>query len=138
MTAPPPKRLCQDLDRALQMAERAIVAICREMTTLPKITGGEHIMRELLRVHATHYAAVLSSDLPAFDLRATLVQAGLTDAVVLDSNEDIAAESNVTMCGHIDLDVFLLKNNAVLMKCDRFVARPLDDVWQVYGAKSST
>jgi hypothetical protein len=105
---------------------------------MPKNAGGEHIMRELLRVHAAHYAAVLCSDLPAFDLRATLVQAGLTDAVVLDSDEDIAAESNVTMCGHIDLDVFLLRNNAVLMECDRFVARPLGNVWQVYGAKSST
>ena len=136
MAEPGAKKPCTDdgfagMDRT---TDRVIADVLRKMMQDREVPANELMLRELLLAHARQYWDTLSEEPRAVDLRATLARAGLTDVTVLADNSDLPADANVLMCGHIDLDVFLLQSNKHMMKCTMFVLTRLSTgLSVVYG-----
>lgn len=136
MTEPAAKKPCTDDGFAgmERTTDRVIAYVIRKMMQDREVSANELMLRELLMAHARQYWDTLSEEPRAVDLRATLARAGLTDVTVLADDSDLPADANMLMCGHIDLDVFLLQSNKDMMKCNTFVLTRLSTgLSVVYG-----
>lgn len=97
-----------------------------------KESGEELVLRQLMEIHAKLWIEQLGARAP-LNLRNILDAVGRTDAVVLAERPDCMIETNILLCGNMELDIILMKSNQFLMKCSQFHARPFEGMWIVEG-----